>query len=133
MALKHIEEFVLSFSNPQTFATIILSSAPNALAQVVEAACIPEAGYLRCSVAEIGRFVAMLRNPYSILRACSAFALLQFTMPGGRHAMHHSTMLQNAGAPRILRATAAAATAPIEAKVFAKIVLRNIEQCMLET
>jgi len=29
------------------------------------------------SVAEIGRFVAMLRNPSSILKACAAFALLQ--------------------------------------------------------
>ena len=29
------------------------------------------------SGAEIGRFVAMLRNPSSILKACAAFALLQ--------------------------------------------------------
>lgn len=29
------------------------------------------------SGAEIGRFVSMLRNPYSILKACAAFALLQ--------------------------------------------------------
>ena len=29
------------------------------------------------SGAEIGRFVAMLRNPSPILRACAAFALLQ--------------------------------------------------------
>ncbi|XWS60135.1 hypothetical protein CRYUN_Cryun07bG0008500 [Craigia yunnanensis] len=48
-------------------------------------------------------------------------------MPGGRHAMHHSGLLQNAGAPRVLRATAAASTAAIQAKIFAKIVLRNLE------
>jgi len=29
------------------------------------------------SRSEIGRFVAMLRNPSPILRACAAFALLQ--------------------------------------------------------
>lgn len=29
------------------------------------------------SGAEIGRFVAMLRNPSSVLKACAAFALLQ--------------------------------------------------------
>lgn len=48
-------------------------------------------------------------------------------MHGGRHAMHHSGLLQNAGAPRVLRAAAAAATAPIQAKIFTKIVLRNLE------
>ena len=48
-------------------------------------------------------------------------------MPGGRHAMHHSGLLQNAGAPRVLRAAAAASSAPIQAKIFAKIVLRNLE------
>jgi len=30
-----------------------------------------------CSGAEIGRFVAMLRNGAAVLRACAAFALLQ--------------------------------------------------------
>lgn len=30
-----------------------------------------------CSGAEIGRFVTMLRNPDSTLKACAAFALLQ--------------------------------------------------------
>lgn len=54
--------------------------------------------------------------------------LLQFTIPGGRHAAHHASLMQNAGAARVLRAAAAAATAPLEAKIFARIVLRNLEQ-----
>ncbi|XP_031275170.1 protein ARABIDILLO 1-like [Pistacia vera] len=127
VALKHIEEFVLSFSDPQTFATAVASSAPTALTQITEGACISEAGHLRCSAAEIGRFVTMLRNPSSILKTCAAFALLQFTMPGGRHAIHHTSLLQNVGALRVLRGAAAALAAPIEAKIFAKIVLRNLE------
>ncbi|KNA26096.1 hypothetical protein SOVF_000160 [Spinacia oleracea] len=132
MALKHIEAFVLTFSDPQAFAAAAISSAPAALAQVTEAARIQEAGHLRCSGAEIGRFVAMLRNPSSILKTCAAFALLQFTIPGGRHAVHHANLLQNAGAARVLRAAAAAATAPLEAKVFARIVLRNLEHHLIE-
>ncbi|XWS47706.1 hypothetical protein CRYUN_Cryun13aG0007200 [Craigia yunnanensis] len=127
MALKHVEEFVISFYDPQTFYAAAASLVPTALAQIAEAIRIPEAGHLRCSGAEIDRFVRMLRDPSSILKSCSTFALLQFTMPGGRHAMHHSGLLQNAGAPRVLRATAAASTAPIQAKIFAKIVLRNLE------
>ncbi|XP_073001622.1 protein ARABIDILLO 1-like isoform X1 [Typha latifolia] len=132
MALKHIEAFVMTFSNPQVFSMAAASSAPAALSQVAEAVFIQEAGHLRCSSAEIGRFVAMIRNPSSILRACAAFALLQFTIPGGRHATHHAGLLQKAGAARVLRAAAAAATAPIEAKIFAKIVLRNLEHHQLE-
>ncbi|XP_042507415.1 protein ARABIDILLO 1-like [Macadamia integrifolia] len=132
MALKHIEAFVLTFSDPQTFYAAASSSAPAALAQVAEGARIPEAGHLRCSGAEIGRFVTMLRNSSSILKACAAFALLQFTIPGGRHAVHHAGLLQKAGAARVLRAAAAAATAPIEAKIFARIVLRNLEHHNVE-
>ncbi|THG06048.1 hypothetical protein TEA_019415 [Camellia sinensis var. sinensis] len=125
MALRHIETFILTFSDPHTFAAAAASSAPAALAQVTESARIQEA-------AEVGRFVAMLRNPSSILKACAAFALLQFTIPGGRHAVHHVGLLQNAGAPRVLRAAAAAATAPLEAKIFARIVLRNLEHHQIE-
>ncbi|KAK4379466.1 hypothetical protein RND71_001328 [Anisodus tanguticus] len=104
MALKNIEAFILAFSDPQAFSAAAASSVPAALTQVTEAARIHEAGHLRCSGAEIGRFVTMLRNSSSILKACAAFALLQ-----------------NSGASRILRAAAAAATAPIEAKIFARI------------
>ncbi|XP_058736284.1 protein ARABIDILLO 1-like [Vicia villosa] len=132
MALKHIEAFVRMFSNQQAFAAAASSSAPAALAQVTESARIQEAGHLRCSGAEVGRFVTMLRNPSSILKACAAFALLQFTIPGGRHAVHHARLMQNAGAARVLRSAAAAATAPLEAKIFARIVLRNLEYHHIE-
>ncbi|PKA48761.1 Protein ARABIDILLO 1 [Apostasia shenzhenica] len=133
MALKHIEAFVLSFSDHQLFSMAVASSAPTALSQVLEVTRIQEAGHLRCSGAEIGRFVAMLRNSSTILRACAAFALVQFTVPGGRHAMHHAGLLQKAGATRTLRGAAASASAPTEAKVFARIVLRNLEHHQLET
>ncbi|KAJ4825902.1 Protein ARABIDILLO 1 [Turnera subulata] len=132
MALKHIEAFVHTFSDPQAFASAAASSAPAALVQVTERARIQEAGHLRCSGAEIGRFVSMLRNPYSILKSCAAFALLQFTIPGGRHAVHHASLMQSTGAARTLRGAAAAATAPLEAKIFARIVLRNLEQHQME-
>ncbi|KAL9252499.1 ARABIDILLO 1-like protein [Drosera capensis] len=132
MALKHIEAFVLSFVGPQAFSTAAASSGPAALAQVMEAARINEAGHLRCSNSEIARFIGMLRNHSSILKACAAFALLQFTIPGGRHAMHHAKLLQNAGAARVLRSSAAAATAPLEAKIFARIVLRNLEHHQID-
>ncbi|CAA6666972.1 unnamed protein product [Spirodela intermedia] len=128
MAMKHIEAFVLSFSDPQVFSMAALSSAPASLVHIAESARIQEAGNLRCSGAEIGRFVLMLRNSSSVLRVCAAFALLQFTIPGGRHAMHHAGLLQKARATRVLRAAAAAATSPMEAKIFARIVLRNLEQ-----
>ncbi|CAL0302895.1 unnamed protein product [Lupinus luteus] len=132
MALKNIESFVLIFSDPQAFAAAAASSAPAALAQVTESARIQEAGHLRCSGSEIGRFVTMLRNPSSILKACAGFALLQFTIPGGRHAKHHASLMQNAGAARVLRGAAAAASAPLEAKIFARIVLRNLEYHQIE-
>ncbi|KAF7139567.1 hypothetical protein RHSIM_Rhsim07G0035100 [Rhododendron simsii] len=75
----------------------------------------------------IARFVAMLRNPSSTIKACAIFALVQFTALGSRHAPHHVALLRDAGAPRVLRVAAAAATAPLDAKVFARIVLRNLE------
>ncbi|KAL1543335.1 Protein ARABIDILLO 1 [Salvia divinorum] len=128
LALKCIDDFVMSFSNPQAFAAAAASSAPTALVQVTEAVSIQEACQLRCSGAEIGRFVAMLRNPSPKLKGCAAFALLQFTIIGGRHAPLHAKLLQDTGAQRLLRAAAAAASAPPEAKIFARMVLRNLEQ-----
>ncbi len=41
--------------------------------------------------------------------------------------MHHISLLQKAGAGRVLRTIAASATAPLQAKVFARVVLRNVE------
>lgn len=58
---------------------------------------------------------------------------LQFTIPGGRHAMHHASLMQNAGEARVLRSTAAAANTPREAKIFAKVVLRNLEHHQAES
>ncbi|KAE8672148.1 Protein ARABIDILLO 2 [Hibiscus syriacus] len=69
MALKHIEAFIRTFSNPQAFAAAAASSAQAALAQVTEKARIQEAGHLRCSGAEIGRFISMLRNSSPIRHA----------------------------------------------------------------
>ncbi|KAM7276288.1 hypothetical protein ACFE04_018154 [Oxalis oulophora] len=132
LALKHIETFVLSFTDQPACAQAHASLGPTILTQVIERAQILEAGHLRCSGAEIGRFVTMLRNHSHTLKSCAAFALLQFTMPGGRHAVHHSTLMQNAGAARVLRTAAAAATAPMEAKAFARIVLRNLEHHQME-
>ncbi|KAK9015520.1 hypothetical protein V6N11_006625 [Hibiscus sabdariffa] len=41
----------------------------------------------------------------------------------GRRAVPHASLMQTAGAARVLRAAAAAANAPFEAKIFARIVL----------
>ncbi|XP_010473820.1 PREDICTED: protein ARABIDILLO 2-like [Camelina sativa] len=133
MALKHIGAFIKTFMEHQIFTGGALSFAPSMLAQVAEKARIPEAGHLRCSGSEIGRFVTMLRNHDDTLKACAAFALLQFTIPGGRHAMHHASLMQNAGEARALRSAAAAANVPRGARIFAKIVLRNLEHHQAES
>ncbi|KAF3439371.1 hypothetical protein FNV43_RR17648 [Rhamnella rubrinervis] len=115
MALKNIESFVLKFSDQQSFSAAAASSL------LVH----------WHNGAEIGRFVAMLRNPSSVLKACAAFALLQFTIPGGRHAMHHASLMLNAGAAgsaRLLQRSNSLA-----AKIFARIVLRNLEHHNIES
>lgn len=60
MALKHIEAFILMFSDPHAFATAAASSAPAALAQVTEGARIQEAGHLRCRY-----FLVTMKNAFS--------------------------------------------------------------------
>ncbi|KAJ0959709.1 hypothetical protein J5N97_000621, partial [Dioscorea zingiberensis] len=122
IALRHIEDFVQSYSDPQLFSMVVTSSTSGVLTQIGEAARILEAGHLRCSCAEIGRFVSMLLNTSPIIRSCAAFALLQFTIPGSKHALHHLTLLQRVEAGRVLRKARAAISAPIEAKVFSKVV-----------
>jgi len=57
----------------------------------------------------------------------------QFTIPESRHAMHHASLMQNAGEARGLRSAAAAASMPREAKIFMKIVLRNLEHQQAES
>lgn len=54
MALKHIEDFVRSFSDSQTFATALASAVPTSLAQITEGARIPEAAHLRCRFHYLG-------------------------------------------------------------------------------
>ncbi|KAH7863248.1 hypothetical protein Vadar_015272 [Vaccinium darrowii] len=127
MALKKMKSFLRSFCDSQTFAAAAASSALPPLRQVAESSQIEEAGHLRCSGAEIGRFVTMLRNPCSEIKACAIFALFQFTTSGGRHVLHHVALLRDAGAPRVLRTASAASITPVEAKVYARIVLRNLE------
>lgn len=48
MALKNVEAFVMTFSDPQAFAVAASSFAPAALTQITESARIQEAGHLRC-------------------------------------------------------------------------------------
>ncbi|KAL8540790.1 hypothetical protein ACS0TY_002129 [Phlomoides rotata] len=49
MAMKNIDASIRTFSDPQAFAAAAAaSSAPAALTQVTELACIQEAGHLRC-------------------------------------------------------------------------------------
>ncbi|KAL6498755.1 hypothetical protein OROGR_028302 [Orobanche gracilis] len=62
---------------------------------------------------EIERFVAILQNPSPALKSCAAFALFQFTIPGGRFAAEHMKLLRDVGAPEVLRLHQGA---PVEAR-----------------
>ncbi|KAL0876486.1 hypothetical protein Bca101_026191 [Brassica carinata] len=126
-ALKYIERFIKTFMDPKIIKTAASSYTPSKSAQVLKRVCIPEANNLRCSGEEIGRFVKMLRNPSPVLQKIAALALLQFTIPGASHAKHHASLMHNAKYPRLLRSAAAATSMPREAKIFAKIVLHNLE------
>ncbi|KAK1364585.1 Arm domain-containing protein/F-box-like domain-containing protein [Heracleum sosnowskyi] len=127
LAMKSIDDFICAYSDPQLLSAVATSSSPALLTQVAESAHILEAGHLRCSGAEIERLTVMLRNSSNQLKICAAFALLQFTFPGNQHAPHHASLLQNTRARAAVRAAAMAATASIQSKIFAKIVLRNLE------
>ncbi|KAL0714743.1 hypothetical protein Bca4012_021722 [Brassica carinata] len=124
--LRYIGSFTKTFMDPKIFATAASSFTPSKAAQVLKRVCIPEADVLRCGGEEIGRFVTMLRNPSPVLKKIAAFALLQFTIPGAIHAKHHASLMRKAGYPRLMRFAAAAKSMPREAKIFAKIVLRNL-------
>ncbi|KFK35243.1 hypothetical protein AALP_AA5G259200 [Arabis alpina] len=87
---------------------------------------IHEAGHIRCSGPEIGRFVTMLRIDCPTLKSCAAFALFQFTVPKARHARHHASLMQNAEEAIALKSVAADTKNPPEAQFFAKFVLRNL-------
>ncbi|RWW26311.1 hypothetical protein BHE74_00032040 [Ensete ventricosum] len=83
------------------------------------------------SVPCVGMLGIVRYSSVHIVPAVDQYSIM-FTIPGGRHAAHHASLLQKAGAARVLRAAAAAATAPIEAKICARIVLRNLEHHQLE-
>ncbi|CAN7095519.1 unnamed protein product [Brassica rapa subsp. narinosa] len=125
--LKYIESYIDTFMDPQTLATAASSYTSSMLAKVLKRVRIPEADILKCSGKEIERFVTMLRNPSPVLKKLAAFALLQFTVPEASHAKHHVSLMHDAGDPKHLRIGAAATNMPHEAKIFAKIVLRNLE------
>lgn len=57
--------------------TVVLSTSHNFLISKIFTLIF---SFLFLSGAEVGRFVTMLRNPSSILKACAAFALLQVTL-----------------------------------------------------
>ena len=66
MALKYINDFVLAFSDTHSLAAALVSSAPAALAQVAEAARIPEAGHLRCRFSFIYGSLLLVYTHWSI-------------------------------------------------------------------
>ena len=74
MALKHIEAFILSFSDPQAFAAAAASSAPAALTQVTEKARIQEAGHLRC------RFPSLTFSPLILFLMHLYFKIIMFSI-----------------------------------------------------
>ncbi|GFS39313.1 similar to ARABIDILLO-1 [Actinidia rufa] len=121
MALEHIEAFVISYYDPHIFAIAASSSAPAALTTITELAQIHGASHLRCWVLYV--------HP----KEDKSFSTsLTFTIPGGQHTVHHVKLLQNVGAPTVLRAIAAATTAPLQVKIFARIVLGNLELQQME-
>ncbi|XP_076899982.1 protein ARABIDILLO 1-like [Bidens hawaiensis] len=119
--------FMWTFVDRRAFSGISLSTASAQVAQIVKSAHIAEACDLRCNQAEIERILSMLRNKRPALKSCAAFALFQFTVPGGRYAREHVNLLRDLGALRVLRHAAAAAAGSLEAKIFSKLVLRNLE------
>lgn len=62
MALKNIEAFILTFTDPQAFTAAAASSAPAALTQVTELSRIHEAGHLRCRSFSLSSFLFYRTN-----------------------------------------------------------------------
>lgn len=69
----------------------------------------------------------MLQSASPILRTCSAFALLQFTMPGGRNSQHHCSLLSDLGGLRALRGAAASTQRHFYVKLISRMVLQNVK------
>lgn len=81
LALKHIEGFVLTFSDPQAFTAAASSSAPTALAQVTERARIQEAGHLRCRFTSL--YIPNFRVPkLSLILRANGVELLRIRCTG---------------------------------------------------
>jgi hypothetical protein len=114
-------------------AAVLRSCAAFALLQVLLICCWKQTFYFILSQVILLAIAMYVTESLSIFSSNPVTHLifwswqLQFTMPGGRHAMHHISLLQKAGAGRVLRTIAASATAPLQAKVFARVVLRNVE------
>lgn len=87
MAMKHIEDFVCSFSDPQTFATALASAVPTALVQITEGARIPEAAHLRCRFYYLGLLLFLLLS-WSF--KCSWLNLMMTNVPYVYHMQFNS-------------------------------------------
>jgi hypothetical protein len=71
----------------------------------------------------------MLRDPYETLQHCAAFALLQFTMPSGRHTPHHVAAMRKAGSLEILSGLLEnGAAASVKLRCLAKLILCNMQE-----
>ncbi|CAN6815515.1 unnamed protein product [Brassica oleracea var. botrytis] len=136
MALKHIEAFVITFMDPQVFVAAAVSSTFTMLAQVTERPRIQESGHLRLEMSNgpaiNGQPVSKSIWPEMVIPKMKK-KRRKFTLSGGRHAIHHASLMQNGGEARVLRSAAAAANMPREARIFAKIILRNLEHHLAES
>ncbi|KAK1430372.1 hypothetical protein QVD17_13054 [Tagetes erecta] len=132
LAFMQIENFMATFAMTHGFYAASSSSLAM-LTQAAESALIVEVGELLCREFVNGRFLSMLRSQSPVLKTFGVFVLLQLTLPGGQYASYHVNLLKASGAPRVLRALAASVYAPVEAKIFARIVLRNLEHQQTES
>ncbi|XP_047308844.1 protein ARABIDILLO 1-like [Impatiens glandulifera] len=126
IGMKHIEDFINSFLDDETLKCDDLSLRTIDLYRVVEFARIQDVHKLKCSGAEIARFVDMLGSSYSSIKSCAAFALMQLTASGYKNRVHHIRLINDKKTVRILRSTFLCWSAPLAAKIFSKIVIRNL-------
>ncbi|XP_047308831.1 protein ARABIDILLO 1-like [Impatiens glandulifera] len=95
IGMKHIEDFINSFLDDETLKCDYLSLTSIDLYRVVEFARIRDVHQLKCSGAEIARFVDMLGSSYSSIKSCAAFALMQFTTSGYKNSVHHIRLIND--------------------------------------
>ncbi|KAL6557287.1 hypothetical protein OROMI_017637 [Orobanche minor] len=125
LAMKHLEAFVTTISCPRLFDAVVESMGDELVVRITQNARIGILDRLKCSRDEIERLVAILQNPSPLLKSCAAFALFQFTNPGGQFAAEHMKLLRDVGAPEVLRLHEGA---PVEARFFTRIVIGNLEE-----